>query len=143
LATTCIILCATFCFLLNIFPPSLELDNLWLLNPNIGAHRLCARENSNEMPPKRGPERSSRPKPHLKRPELRLSKQPKQPTKHRLPQSLNKQPQRLEYPKSHRDNHQANGGLCYEHLRANHSEPNPAARHRSSRRTVARLGRGD
>jgi hypothetical protein len=35
------------------FLPSLEFDNLRLLNPNIGAHHLCARENTHEMPPKK------------------------------------------------------------------------------------------
>jgi hypothetical protein len=34
----------------------LEFDNLWVSNPNIGAHRLCARENTYEMPPKKKPE---------------------------------------------------------------------------------------
>jgi hypothetical protein len=29
-----------------------------------------------------------------------------------------------------------NGGACYEHIRANHSAPNVAARHRSSRTTT-------
>jgi hypothetical protein len=31
----------------------LEFDNLWVSNPNIDAHRLCARENTYEMPPKK------------------------------------------------------------------------------------------
>jgi hypothetical protein len=30
----------------------LEFSSSQLSNPNIGAHRLCARENTHEMPPK-------------------------------------------------------------------------------------------
>jgi hypothetical protein len=37
------------------FLPSLEFDNPRLSNPNIGAHCLCARENTHEMPPKKKP----------------------------------------------------------------------------------------
>jgi hypothetical protein len=36
-----------------LLPVSLQFDNLQLSNPNIGAHRLCARVNTHEMPPKK------------------------------------------------------------------------------------------
>jgi hypothetical protein len=39
--------------MLSTFPPLLEFDNLQLPNPNIGSHRLSARENSHEMPTKK------------------------------------------------------------------------------------------
>jgi hypothetical protein len=36
-----------------ILPFLLDFGSSWLSNPNIGTHRLCARENTHEMPPNR------------------------------------------------------------------------------------------
>jgi hypothetical protein len=49
---------ASFSVLLSVshqalFPLLLEFDNLRLSNPNFGGHRLCSRENTHEMPPKK------------------------------------------------------------------------------------------
>jgi hypothetical protein len=37
----------------TLLPFLLEFDNLWLSNPNIDTHRLCAQVNTHKMPPKK------------------------------------------------------------------------------------------
>jgi hypothetical protein len=54
--TVCLAFSVVFLFSFEFyFPFTLEFDSLWQSNPNIGAHRLWARENTYGIPPKKRP----------------------------------------------------------------------------------------
>jgi hypothetical protein len=144
LATVCIVLRATFHFLLSFFPPSLEFNNLRLSNPNIGAHHLCARENTHKMPPKKRPEKELSTEASSQAGGAQVFKTSQiatQPQTFIEPQQATVEVRRPEEPPQQPPSQAKVLAMNTSTLTTQH--PTQIARHRSSRRPATRFRRGD